>query len=54
MISGVYTALLIIVFLGIVAWAWSKHNKTTFEELSRMALMDDDQISKQTEEKTHE
>ncbi len=54
MISGIYTALMLVVFLGIVAWAWSKHNKKTFEELSHMALQDDDQISETVEEKSHE
>ncbi len=58
MISGIYTALMIVVFLGIVVWAWSKHNKTTFEELSHTALKEDDQLSNNlesdTEEKSHE
>ncbi len=58
MISGIYTGLMLVVFLGIVAWAWSKHNKSTFEELSHLALKEDDQMTdhtdKQTEEKTHE
>ncbi len=54
MISGLYTALMIVVFLGIIAWAWSKHNAKTFEELSHMALMDDDQLSENNEENTHE
>ena len=58
MISGIYTAIMLVMFLGIVAWAWSKHNKTTFEEMSHMALKDDDQMNnnadKQTEEKSHE
>ncbi len=54
MISGIYTGLLLVVFLGIVAWAWSKKNKTKFDEMSRVALKDDDEITDKTEEKTHE
>ncbi len=58
MISGIYTAIMLVVFLGIVAWAWSKNNKTKFDEMSRMALKDDDEITdisaKQAEEKSHE
>lgn len=58
MISGIYTAIMLVVFLGIVAWAWSKQNKAKFEEMSHMALKDDNQITdpkeKQTEEKSHE
>ncbi len=54
MLSGIYTGLMLVVFLGIVAWAWSKHNKSKFDELSRMALKDDEQMTDQTEEKVHE
>ncbi|MFC3194987.1 cbb3-type cytochrome oxidase subunit 3 [Marinicella sediminis] len=54
MISGLYTGLLLVVFLGIIAWAWSKQNKAKFDELSRTALKEDEQIKAETEEKNHE
>ena len=58
MISGIYTAIMLVMFLGVVAWAWSKHNKSTFEALSHTALKEDDQMNnpsdKQTEENSHE
>jgi cytochrome c oxidase cbb3-type subunit 4 len=54
MISGIYTAIMLITFLGIVAWAWSKHNKTKFEELSHLALKDDHELSANQEDKNHE
>ena len=58
MISGIYTGFLLLSFLGVVIWAWSKKNKASFEEMSRMALKDDDQLNnytdEQTEEKSHE
>jgi cytochrome c oxidase cbb3-type subunit 4 len=54
MISGIYTAVLIIMFLGIVAWAWSKQNKEKFEELSYTALRDDDELTANNEENIHE
>lgn len=58
MISGIYTGIMLVVFLGIVVWAWSKKNKNTFDEMSRMALKDDEQLSKgskhQVEEKVDE
>ena len=54
MISGIYTAVMLLVFLGIVAWAWSKHNKATFEELSHMPLKDDNEMTDNSEEKIHE
>ena len=41
MISGLYTALLLIVFLAIVAWAYSKGNKSTFEDMAEMPLKED-------------
>ena len=54
MINGIYTAIMLVVFLGIVAWAWSKHNKAKFEELSHMALKDDHEVTANDEEKIHE
>jgi len=42
MISGIYTALLLIIFMGIVIWAWSKGNKEAFEKTAQMPLIDDD------------
>ena len=54
MISGIYTGLLLVVFLAIVVWAWSKHNKPTFDELSRTALKEDEDIKAESEEKNHE
>lgn len=41
MISGIYTAVLLIVFLGIVVWAYSKKNKKTFNDMANMALKED-------------
>jgi cytochrome c oxidase cbb3-type subunit 4 len=43
MISGIYTAILLIVFLAIVVWAWSKKNKDKFDEISQMPLMKDNE-----------
>lgn len=52
MISGFMTALLIIIFIGIVLWAYSKKNKDTFKDLSQMPL--DEKDREKTEEKKHE
>lgn len=41
MISGIYTAIMLVIFIGIFLWAWSKRNKKTFEELSKMPLQND-------------
>ena len=35
------TALLFIIFIGIVLWAWSKGKRKDFEEAARLPLYDD-------------
>ena len=42
-INGLLTLLLIILFLGICVWAWSKSNKSTFEAMAKLPL-DDNEI----------
>ena len=42
MISGIITAIFILVFIGIVWWAFSKGNKQRFEEDARLPFQDDD------------
>ena len=37
-ISGLMTLLLIILFLGIVFWAYSRRNKPVFEEMAQLPL----------------
>jgi cytochrome c oxidase cbb3-type subunit 4 len=41
MIAGLITAILIVVFLGIVGWAWSSRRKQEFEAMARVPLVDD-------------
>jgi len=38
---GVITAILLVAFLGIVAWAWSRKRKAAFEEAARYPLFDE-------------
>ena len=40
-LSGIMTALLLILFIGICIWSWSGGRKTAFEELSKLPLEDD-------------
>lgn len=42
-INGIVTAILIIVFLGIVFWAYSRKRHRDFEEAARLPLDDEDQ-----------
>ena len=41
MVSGIVTALLLLVFLGAWAWAWSPRRRKDFEEAARLPLDDD-------------
>ena len=41
-ISGIVTVVFIIVFIGIVWWAFSTRNKQRFEEDARLPFADDD------------
>ena len=48
-INGLLTLLLIILFLGICAWAWSKRNKDTFDRMARLPLDDNDHTIEHSE-----
>lgn len=39
--SGVMTAILILVFIGIIAWAYSSRRRRDFEEAARIPLEDE-------------
>ena len=39
--SGVMTAILIVVFIGIIAWAYSGRRRRDFDEAARLPLDDD-------------
>jgi len=41
MISGIVTAILLLAFLAIAAWAWSSRNRERFAEAARLPLKDD-------------
>lgn len=40
-ISGIMTALLLIMFVGICVWSWSSRRKPGFDEMSQLPLEDD-------------
>jgi cytochrome c oxidase cbb3-type subunit 4 len=40
LLSGVITAILLIAFLGGVAWVWSARRKPEFDEAARLPLED--------------
>lgn len=41
MISGILTAILIVLFLGITAWAYSSRQKERFREAEALPLVED-------------
>ena len=40
-IRGLFTLVLLVAFLALVVWAWSKHRKADFDRLAHMPLEDD-------------
>jgi cytochrome c oxidase cbb3-type subunit IV len=45
LIHSVWTVLLLITFIGIVAWAWSGKRKRTFEAAARAPLEEADEVN---------
>lgn len=46
--NGVMTGILMLLFIGICVWAWSRHNQETFDKMARLPLEDsgsDDEVS---------
>lgn len=41
LLRGILLVLLIIGFLGLVAWAWSRNRKPDFEQAARLPLEED-------------
>ncbi len=41
MISGVVTAVLLIAFAGITAWAWSSRQRERFDDAAQLPLRDE-------------
>ncbi len=40
--SGIFTTLLLVIFLGIVAWAYSRKRRASFDAAARLPLENDD------------
>ena len=40
-LSGVFTALLIVIFIGLFAWAWSGKRRAAFDASARLPLEED-------------
>ena len=42
---GLWTAVLLVIFIGIVVWAWSRKRKKDFDEAARLPLDDDKPVT---------
>lgn len=40
-LRAIVTVISLLVFLGIVAWAWSRRNRERFDEAARLPFQDD-------------
>lgn len=40
-LSGIFTVILLVAFIGIVAWAWSSRRRDQFEAAARLPLEED-------------
>lgn len=49
--SGVITGILILVFIGIIAWAYSSRRRRDFEEAARIPLEDENPSEDQDDSK---
>lgn len=49
-ISGIMTALLLVIFVGICIWSWGSKRKPGFEEMANLPLDDSDLGSRQVPE----
>jgi cytochrome c oxidase cbb3-type subunit 4 len=48
MITGIFTAILIVCFCGIVGWAYSSRRKGEFDLMASVPLIDDDKHDLET------
>jgi len=52
MISGVVTAVLLIAFVGITAWAWSSRQRERFDDAAQLPLRDEPHSTSDTRHST--
>ena len=41
-VRGLLTAILLVLFIGLVAWTWSRKRKPAYDEAANLPLDDDD------------
>jgi cytochrome c oxidase cbb3-type subunit IV len=50
-VRGLLTAILLVLFIGLVAWTWSRKRKKEYDEAAQMPLDDDDKPMTDTNRK---
>jgi len=55
LIQSIWTIVVMVLFVGIVVWAWSSKRKKHFDEAANLPFTEDDMTSvdRSTEEKNH-
>lgn len=43
--SGLYTGFLIVIFIGIIAWAYSSKRKPSFDQAANLVFADDEKFA---------
>lgn len=46
---SIWTAVLLVIFIGIVIWAWSRRQEKSFDEAANLPFKDDDSRRGETE-----
>jgi cytochrome c oxidase cbb3-type subunit 4 len=44
-VQSIWTVVVLVVFLGVVAWAYSSKRQSEFDEAARLPLEDDDSVA---------
>lgn len=52
-LQGIWTIVALVIFIGIVAWAWSSRRKSEFDAAARMPLDDDEPMERSGSKETH-
>lgn len=50
MISGIYTAILLIIFVALWIWAWSSRRRRDFDEAARLAIEESTDVDNEPKE----
>jgi cytochrome c oxidase cbb3-type subunit 4 len=51
--QSVWTIVVMVIFLSVVVWAYSRKRKAEFDEAARLPLDDDDSVEATVKEKHH-